>query len=114
MVVPTPHRLLRGPAGEQTPDGPVPEWHITDIVSQTDVLRLLAANVGRLDAAYGASLASLGLVNHSVQTVTADTPTLAGALRLTRPKAPWLQGPLPLPQQHSAASFSPPLCAASP
>ena len=37
----------RLPAGEQTPDGPVPEWHITHIVSQTDVLRLLAAHIDR-------------------------------------------------------------------
>ena len=28
-------------AGEQTPDGPIPEWRITDIISQTDVVRFL-------------------------------------------------------------------------
>jgi hypothetical protein len=65
--------------GEQTPDGPVPEWHITDIVSQSDVLRFLAARIDKLDAAFDRSLEELGLVTRDVQTITACTPTLAGA-----------------------------------
>ncbi|KAI7836565.1 hypothetical protein COHA_009582 [Chlorella ohadii] len=63
--------------GEQTPDGPVPEWHITDIVSQTDVLRFLAARIDKLDAAFDRSLEELGQVTRDVQTITACTPTLA-------------------------------------
>jgi hypothetical protein len=56
----------------------VPEWHITDIVSQTDVLRFLAAQLERLDAAFDWPLSKLGLVTGSVLTVPASTPTLAG------------------------------------
>ncbi|PSC70096.1 E3 ubiquitin-ligase [Micractinium conductrix] len=63
--------------GEQTPDGPVPEWHITDIISQTDVLRFLAAHIDRLDPAFSLPLSKLGLVTNDVHTVTAGTPTLA-------------------------------------
>lgn len=67
----------------------MPEWHVTDIISQSDVLRLLAAHNERLDAAFGASLASLDLVQHSVHTVTADTPALAGALPRCRGRCFW-------------------------
>ncbi len=47
-------------AGEQTPDGPVPEWHITDIVSQTDVLRFLAARIDKC-ACTTACLGGMGI-----------------------------------------------------
>ncbi|KAL4419761.1 hypothetical protein ABPG75_006859 [Micractinium tetrahymenae] len=63
--------------GEQTPDGPVPEWHITDIISQTDVLRFLTSHIDRLDPAFNFPVSKLGLVTNDVQTVTASTPTLA-------------------------------------
>ncbi|GAB4816058.1 hypothetical protein N2152v2_003104 [Parachlorella kessleri] len=63
--------------GEQTPDGPIPEWRITDIISQTDVLRFLLANIDRLDSAFGRSIKDLGLVQGSVNSVTADTPALS-------------------------------------
>ena len=51
--------------GEDTPDGPIPEWRITDIISQTDVLRLLVSKMDSLaaeDAGMNASLSALGLV----------------------------------------------------
>lgn len=63
--------------GEQTPDGPVPEWHITNVVSQTDVLRFLASQIDRLDPAFDHPLSKLGLVTQDLQTTTASTPTLA-------------------------------------
>lgn len=63
--------------GEQTPDGPIPEWRITDIISQTDVVRFLMSQIDRLDFAFNRSLSELGLVQGSVNSVTADTPTLA-------------------------------------
>ncbi|KFM27439.1 hypothetical protein F751_1216 [Auxenochlorella protothecoides] len=65
--------------GEETPDGPVPAWRITDIVSQTDVVRFLAANLARLDSAFDASVSLLGLVQGpgAVRTLPADAPTLA-------------------------------------
>ena len=81
----TPHRTApHCTAGEQTPDGPVPEWRITDIVSQTDVLRCLAVHLdsgGSLDDdAFDWPLSRLGLVTGDVATVTGSTPTLSGAL----------------------------------
>lgn len=96
--VPSPHHNLRVHhrvavfdilPGEQTPDGPVPEWRITDIVSQTDVLRLLAAKMGDLaptDPGLAASLAAHGLVQGAgrVATVTADTPTLSVLAQMQR------------------------------
>lgn len=83
--------------GEQTPDGPIPEWRITSVVSQMDILRFLAANMASLVdqeeeanaradkfgcagtvASMHASLQELGLVHGAaaVVTVTAFTPTL--------------------------------------
>ncbi|KAI3425172.1 hypothetical protein D9Q98_008942 [Chlorella vulgaris] len=70
--------------GVETPDGPVPEWHITDIVSQTDVLRFLAAQLERLDVAFDWPLSKLGLVTGSVLTVPASTPTLAAFAAMHR------------------------------
>ncbi|EFN53812.1 hypothetical protein CHLNCDRAFT_53630 [Chlorella variabilis] len=70
--------------GEQTPDGPVPEWHITDIVSQTDVVRFLAAQIDRLDAAFNLPVSQLGLVTHDVETVPGSTPTLAAFAAMHR------------------------------
>lgn len=69
---------------EQTPDGPVPEWHITDIVSQTDVVRFLAAQIDRLDAAFNLPVSQLGLVTHDVETVPGSTPTLAAFAAMHR------------------------------
>ena len=62
----------------------MPEWRITDIVSQTDVLRCLAVHLdsgGSLDDdAFDWPLSRLGLVTGDVATVTGSTPTLSGAL----------------------------------
>lgn len=68
--------------GEQTPDGPIPAWRVADVVSQTDVLRLLASRVEALaatDAGYARSLRELGLVQgaQGVATVPASMPALA-------------------------------------
>lgn len=64
--------------GEDTPDGPVPAWRITDIVSQTDVIRFLAAHLPRLDSTFEASISLLGLVQgaEAVRTLPASVPTL--------------------------------------
>lgn len=72
--------------GEQTPDGPVPEWRITDIVSQTDVIRFLAAHVDRLDRAFDKSVSELGMVQGAaeVATVSAGTPVLAAFALMQR------------------------------
>lgn len=77
--------------GEQTPDGPIPEWRITDIVSQTDVLRILASRMDALaaqDKGLSASLQALGMVQgeSAVATVTADTPTLLVLARMSKEK----------------------------
>jgi CBS domain-containing protein len=66
--------------GEQTPDGPIPEWRITDVFSQTDVVRFLAAHrerLGESDPGMKASLTELGLVPGHVVTVDASFPALA-------------------------------------
>lgn len=75
--------------GQQTPDGPIPEWHITDIISQTDVLRLLAAKMDTLatqDSAYNATVAQLtaGLHQQAPELVrlNADTPTLLALAKM--------------------------------
>lgn len=64
--------------GEETPDGPIPAWRITDIVSQTDVIRFLAAHLPRLDSTFDASISLLGLVQgaEAVHTLPASVPTL--------------------------------------
>eukprot|EP00887_Chlorella_sp_A99_P000079 scaffold16.g79.t1 len=69
--------------GEQTPDGPVPEWRITDI---TDVIRFLAAHVDRLDRAFDKSVSELGMVQGAaeVATVSAGTPVLAAFALMQR------------------------------
>ena len=77
--------------GDQTPDGPVPEWRITNVVSQTDILRLLASHMGVLavkDSAMGASLLDLGMVQgrDHMATVTADTPALSVLVKMHREK----------------------------
>jgi 5'-AMP-activated protein kinase regulatory gamma subunit len=77
--------------GEETPDGPIPEWQITDVVSQTDILRLLAAKMDILavkDQGMSASIAELGMIQGSdaVSTVTADTPVILILARMHKEK----------------------------
>lgn len=65
--------------GEQTPDGPIPEWRITDVVSQFDVMTFLASRVEELkktDPLMQRSLSSLGLVKNPVLTVSASMPVI--------------------------------------
>ncbi len=74
--------------GEETPDGPIPEWQITDVVSQTDILRLLASKMDVLavkDQGMSASITDFGMVD-GVATVTADTPTLSVLARMHKEK----------------------------
>lgn len=63
--------------GESTPDGPIPQWRITDIVSQMDVLRFLLT-VQNSDLGWSKSLEELGLIQGEEQIVTvkADVPAL--------------------------------------
>lgn len=75
--------------GQQTPDGPVPEWHITDIISQTDLLRLLWAKMDILapqDSAYDIQIAQLkaGLHRQTPELVSLspDTPTLSALAKM--------------------------------
>lgn len=75
--------------GEQTPDGPIPEWRITDIVSQSDVLRYLASQMDDLskhDAGLSATLADHGMVQgaNELATVTAATPALIALAKMQR------------------------------
>jgi len=77
--------------GEETPDGPIPEWQITDVVSQTDILRLLASKMDVLavkDQGMGASIAELGMIQgiDAVSTVTADTPVIVILARMHKEK----------------------------
>lgn len=67
--------------GESTQGGPFPEWRIVDVLSQTDVLRLLASHMHDLehcDAGMTTSIEDLGLVSRdkSVMMVHASTPTI--------------------------------------
>lgn len=65
--------------GEQTLDGPVPEWRITDVVSQFDVLRFVAAkakSLVKIDPVLSSTLSDLGLVQGSVVTVSASMPVI--------------------------------------
>lgn len=48
--------------GDTTPDGNIPRWRITNVLSQSDVLRLLVHNAPRLDPYFHNTLAELGLV----------------------------------------------------
>ncbi|KAH7619934.1 hypothetical protein Ndes2526B_g05178 [Nannochloris sp. 'desiccata'] len=77
--------------GEETPDGPIPEWQITDVVSQTDILRLLASKMDVLaakDQGMGASIAELGMIQgiDAVATATADTPVILILARMHKEK----------------------------
>lgn len=65
--------------GEETPDGPVPEWRVSHVVSQTDVLRLLSARMASLDASFGKPVSELGLVQgpDAVRSVPASMPALS-------------------------------------
>ncbi len=77
--------------GEETPDGPVVEWNITDVVSQTDLLRLIASKMDDLvktDQGMNATLAELEMVQgiDGVATCTAATPTLQVLARMQREK----------------------------
>ena len=73
--------------GEETPEGPIPEWRARQVVSQTDVLRLLHFNMDRLaarDPGYGRSLAALGMARGGVSTVAAATSALAALAQMER------------------------------
>lgn len=71
------------------PHGPRPSCcrRITDIISQTDVLRFVMSHVDRLDPAFNRTLAELGLVQGDVNAVAADTPALTGAVDLFEERA---------------------------
>jgi CBS domain-containing protein len=77
--------------GEETPDGPIPEWQITDVVSQTDILRLLASKMDVLavkDQGLSATIAEFGMIQgiDNVATVTAETPTLSALAMMQKEK----------------------------
>lgn len=50
------------PGEQDTPDGRIPRWRITNVLSQSDVLRLLVHHAPQLDPYFHNTLQELGLV----------------------------------------------------
>ena len=50
------------PGEHDTPDGRIPRWRITNVLSQSDVLRLLVQHAPQLDPYFHNTLQELGLV----------------------------------------------------
>ena len=74
--------------GEATPDGPTLTWRVRDVVSQSDVIGLIASRASTLGPTLAASLADLGLASprRCPPLVHAGTPALAAfsAMRAAR------------------------------